>query len=296
MKEMLSYKHIYHAGGITDILKHTCLLSVILHLNKKNSPYTFLDLTAGEGIYSIEDERALKTGEAEEGIISLLNSSYSPKALAIKEYLRIEKKAIARGVYLGSPAILYKYLAPSSLLILNDLSKSCIQELRRSLRFIKKEEEDYTNLSFHNRAMCEALIALTPPKTTRGAAFLDPSYEEKTDFNLVKEAIIRAYKKWKTGIYILWYPVLLGKEEKTLRMVEGIEKEISAINPRCSIEKISLKVMEKKKKESIEGKGERHLLTSNLLLINSPYKLLETMTELVSILERIKNESSPTPR
>ena len=70
---MLSYRHAFHAGNHADILKHSLLSLVLQSLHKKDKPFSLIDTHAGAGIYVLDDERAEKTGETAEGIISLLD-------------------------------------------------------------------------------------------------------------------------------------------------------------------------------------------------------------------------------
>ena len=61
---MLSYQHEYHAGNLADVLKHTCLCLILDSLCKKEKPFTIIDSHSGAGIFSLDDERILKTNEA----------------------------------------------------------------------------------------------------------------------------------------------------------------------------------------------------------------------------------------
>ena len=78
---MLSYLHEFHAGNHADILKHVTLLYVLEYLNKKNKPYSFFDTHAGAGLYELDSEEALKTGEAARGIQKLLFQNNIPSEL-----------------------------------------------------------------------------------------------------------------------------------------------------------------------------------------------------------------------
>jgi 23S rRNA (adenine2030-N6)-methyltransferase len=54
----------------------------------------------------------------------------------------------------------------------------------------------------------QGLIARVPPPEKRAICLIDPSYEMKTDYALVMAALARAWKKFPTGVYLLWYPVI----------------------------------------------------------------------------------------
>ena len=52
-----------------------------------------------------------------------------------------------------------------------------------------------------------ALGAYVPPKERRGLVLIDPPFEEADDFTRLSSALAAAYRKWPTGIYMLWYPI-----------------------------------------------------------------------------------------
>ncbi len=37
---------------------------------------------------------------------------------------------------------------------------------------------------------------------------IDPSYEIKSDYDKVAAALAKAWRKFATGVYLLWYPVI----------------------------------------------------------------------------------------
>src|SRR5262249_56059761 len=52
-----------------------------------------------------------------------------------------------------------------------------------------------------------ALNAYLPPRERRGLVLTDPPYEQPDEFARVAEALAGAYRKWPTGIYMIWYPI-----------------------------------------------------------------------------------------
>ncbi len=103
---MLSYQHIFHAGNHADLLKHSVLIQVLDSLNKKEKPYTFFDTHSGSGLYDLEDNRSMKTGEAEKGIglVSKLSADDSlPPAL--ERYLEFVNNYLKKGRDPRSPEI-----------------------------------------------------------------------------------------------------------------------------------------------------------------------------------------------
>lgn len=50
---------------------------------------------------------------------------------------------------------------------------------------------------------------------------IDPPYEMKTDYQAVVSGIAEGYKRFATGTYALWYPVVLRQQIK--RMIHDLE-------------------------------------------------------------------------
>ena len=53
-----------------------------------------------------------------------------------------------------------------------------------------------------------ALVHRLPPPERRGVALIDPSYEIKSDYEAVVAALARAHRRFATGVFLLWYPVI----------------------------------------------------------------------------------------
>ena len=51
------------------------------------------------------------------------------------------------------------------------------------------------------------LKAFLPPVERRGLVLIDPPFEAADEFAKAVEALAKAWRKWATGIYMLWYPV-----------------------------------------------------------------------------------------
>ena len=59
-----------------------------------------------------------------------------------------------------------------------------------------------------------ALKALLPPPSRRALVLIDPPYEDKRDYQRVKETLQDALVRFPTGTYAIWYPVLQRIESK----------------------------------------------------------------------------------
>jgi len=54
--------------------------------------------------------------------------------------------------------------------------------------------------------------AYVPPLERRGIVVVDPPFEEAQDFTRLAHGLETAYRKWASGIYLLWYPIK-GRQE-----------------------------------------------------------------------------------
>ena len=291
---MLSYQHIFHAGNHADLLKHTVLIQVLKALNKKDKPYTFFDTHSGSGLYDLTDNRSLKTGEAEKGILSFDASEVVPSAFA--DYLSFVKTYLSDSRYPGSPEIERRLMRPQDTLILSELHPQEIENLRENM---KKPCDGGPVVQIHNRSGWEMLKALTPPVTKRGAVLIDPSYEEASDYELAADTILAVHKKWTNGIIMLWYPLLAHREGEIEAMLDRITEGARAINQHIEISDLRLEVFDKTAHKEVsleeyrastangEGKNPPRLYGSGMLILNSPWKLEE---EMLSVISYIKNE------
>ena len=312
---MLSYQHAYHAGNHADIIKHLVLSYVINYLNKKPAPYTFFDTHSGSGLYDLLDSRSLKTGEAECGIRSLLdsiqtngifaasdsnknsasNSSFASNSetilpSALKAYLELVDPYIQKKYYPGSPEIERTLLRKSDFLVLSELHPVEVENLKSNIQknpFIKKLDE--CHIQVHKRSGWEMLTALTPPKTKRGAVLIDPSYEELSDYNDACITIHSVLKKWSSGIIMLWYPLLNYRLTEIQQMLDKIIFDAKAINPNIEYTDVRLEVFEKDSHketslEQMDKKNPPRLYGSGILVLNAPWLLKENAQESVEFL------------
>ncbi|MGL4614765.1 MAG: 23S rRNA (adenine(2030)-N(6))-methyltransferase RlmJ [Shewanella sp.] len=201
---MLSYRHGYHAGNYADVLKHTLLLQTLQLMHKKDKPLVYIDTHAGAGGYALTDEFAQKTGEYLEGVAKLWDKPDLPKSLqdyveAVRHFNEDNPQALE--FYPGSPAIVDVELGPKDRMVLHELHSSdhlLLEDYFRGDKQVKVIKGDGL----------KGLIAAVPPLERRALVLVDPSYEIKTDYQDVAETLIKAHKRFATGVFMLWYPVV----------------------------------------------------------------------------------------
>ena len=94
-RNVLSYRHLFHAGNFADVFKHALLARLLIALGAKEKPYCYLDTHAGTGRYDLGHEWAWKTREFENGIGRLWDRKDIPAALA--PYLDVVRSRESEG-------------------------------------------------------------------------------------------------------------------------------------------------------------------------------------------------------
>lgn len=197
---MLSYQHGYHAGNLADVHKHGLLAWVLDYLTGKDKPLTYIETHAGRGIYDLDAEAALKTGEAAAGIA--VAEALFPPDHPYRQRLDETRAAHGPAAYPGSPLIAALGLRESDTLHLAELHPQEAAHLRAAAA-------DW-GAHVYQKDGFELALALTPPTPRRGLLLMDPSYEVKDDYDAIPRHMAAIHRKWNVGILILWYPILRG--------------------------------------------------------------------------------------
>jgi 23S rRNA (adenine2030-N6)-methyltransferase len=192
----MNYRHTYHAGNFADVVKHLAEVAVLTHLLKKEAPFAVIDSHAGRGLYDLTSQEARKTGEAVAGIGTLYGLSGPP---LLERYLALVAESGAK-FYPGSPVIAARLLRPQDRLTAIEKHPDEAAALRQALapwRKARVEEGDgYARL-----------LALLPPPERRGLVLIDPPFEAPDEFETAARVVRDAYRKFTTGIYLIWYPI-----------------------------------------------------------------------------------------
>lgn len=207
---MLSYRHIYHAGNHADILKHIIVSQICQHFTKKEAPFFYLDTHAGIGEYSLESDQAQKNKEFESGIAKLVAQKNLPEPVA--NFVKLVKSMNPNGAlrtYPGSPKVVAHY-----------------QRLKDKMHLCELHPNDFPILASlfpHKRKAnvqkgdgFAAVKATLPPPQKRGFVLMDPPYEVKKDYQTVVDALCDGHKRFSSGTYAIWYPVLSRQQADSL--------------------------------------------------------------------------------
>ncbi|ENY72611.1 protein involved in external DNA uptake [Aeromonas diversa CDC 2478-85] len=215
---MLSYRHAFHAGNHADVLKHAVQALILASLKKKEKPFIVLDTHAGGGLYDLRGEWAQKKAEYADGIGRLWGEQQS--WASIEEYLGAVRAMNDDGTltyYPGSPELSRRLTREQDRVVLMELHNNEVESLRGNM-------EGDERVTVHHRDGFEGLVGLLPPTPRRGLVLIDPPYELKEDYVRVVDTLKKAQKRWATGIYAVWYPILGREADRSRDMLSAIAK------------------------------------------------------------------------
>ena len=265
----MNYRHAFHAGNFADVHKHSVLVHVLLHLQLKPGAFRVIDTHAGSGRYDLCGPQATRSGEWRQGIELIWRAREGGVAHdLIKPYLDAVAALNPGGglrTYPGSPLIAKSLLRAQDRLIACELEPGSAAALATALRGDRRAKA----LTIDGWT---AAAAYVPPPERRGLVLVDPPFEEAADFTHLSDILTVAYRKWPTGIYLLWYPIkdreapdTLARRLRKLSVPNILRSELTAGPPRA----------------------EGGLVGSGLIVVNPPFTLEPDLRILMPALCRL---------
>ncbi|KLI98376.1 23S rRNA (adenine(2030)-N(6))-methyltransferase RlmJ [Luteimonas sp. FCS-9] len=277
----MNYRHAFHAGNHADVLKHVVLLAVCDALAAKPAPCFALDTHAGAGLYSLVDDPARRTGEAEAGIGRLLAAP--PAVPAIARYLdAVAACRAAHGAhaYPGSPWLLAHALRAQDRIACCEVEPGALAALRATVGRDPR-------VAVHGRDGYAACRALLPPrhgaqKFARGLVLIDPPYEaQRAEFDTALSAMREALVRWPQAVQALWYPI---KQRRTLH---GFLRSAGLLQTRSTLV-VELMVRPDDSPLRMNGSG--------LLLLDPPWQLATALAPALDALRGALGETGARTR
>ncbi|MCJ8320594.1 MAG: 23S rRNA (adenine(2030)-N(6))-methyltransferase RlmJ [Colwellia sp.] len=265
---MLSYRHAFHAGNFADVLKHSVLTLVLEYMTRKEKGFLYVDSHSGAGMYQLTDEYAQKTGEYKDGIAKLINSDAENNDIPepLTEYIELIKRlnlGAELNIYPGSPGIARQFMRRQDTSHLFELHPTDIEHLtdfcQRWRKVFVKQSDGY-----------QGVLSLLPPPSRRGLVLIDPPYELKEDYSKAVKTIIKGYKKFATGTYILWYPVVKRA------LVDQMQNQFQASEVKNLLQ-VEFCLSNDTDEYGMTGTG--------LFIINPPWQLAEQLSEILPYLK-----------
>lgn len=261
----MNYQHIYHAGNFADVAKHVALVYCLDALKRKDAAVFALDTHAGRGYYDLGAAEAKKSAEAERGVQRLLQAE--PKAPVLAPYLAALQARPGRRLkrYPGSPALIAAALRAGDRAVFVE----CVPaEARAAQRQLGSNGRIRTEIGDGYAA----LRALLPPPERRGLVLIDPPYESAEELATLLEAFADAHRRWPSGIYLIWYPIVSSAQRRSLHarfQALGIPKMLAA----------DLAIHPDDARAGLAGSG--------LMLVNPPYGADAFLLEAYTAIHRV---------
>lgn len=262
---MLSYRHSFHAGNHADVLKHIVQSLILNSLQQKEKPFVYHDTHSGVGRYDLTHEWSEKTGEYKQGIARVWQQDNIPAELdSYLDAIRQLNQGETLRYYPGSPRVARAHLREQDRMVLTELHPSDNPLLEQEFHLDRQ-------VSIYKEDGFARLKASLPPQERRGLVLIDPPYELAKEYRDVVRAIAQSYKRWATGIYAIWYPVVNRCDiDDMLEGLQGLEIR--------KILQIELGVA--------PDTNERGMTASGMIVINPPWTLESQMQTILPFLKQ----------
>ena len=278
---MFSYRHAFHAGNHADVLKHLVLVAVLRYMTDKPVALTAVDTHAGAGLYRLDSEWAQTSAEAAEGLQQLVTGLKEWKgelSPLIQDYLDLVAEFNPKGQwtrYPGSPFVINHLLREQDKIKLFELMPSDAKLLEQHVAQL----EAGRRVAVLREDGFEGLKKFLPPPSRRSLVLIDPSYELKTDYARVASVIQDSLKRFSTGTYMVWYPVIGRPEAHDLpRRLRTLTQQAGKSWLHATLTIKSGKTPHLPVSLQDEAKAPRPgLPASGIFLINPPYTLVKTL-------------------
>ena len=258
---MLSYRHGFHAGNHADVLKHWACVLMAEYMGEKGKPYWYVDTHSGAGVYSLDSEQSAKTNEYKEGIQALWNKKVPKVFSSYFDIIKSLNKSDELKLYPGSPWFVAQCLDQGDRARLFELHPQDYKLLNRNFggnRSIKVEQQD----GF------AGLKAILPTLTKRALVVIDPPYEQMKEYELVVQNITESLKRFATGVYVVWYP-LINRNEKQ-KASEKMVSKLKKLGAKSTLD-VSFWVSGEDEEAGMYGSG--------LFILNPPWNLERQLNE-----------------
>ena len=271
----MNYRHAFHAGGFADVIKHIVLVRILTYLHEKPAAFRVIDSHAGAGLYDLTSEEAGRGGEWLTGIARIMQARFSQSAAALlKPYLDIISAFNPQGpsqlvAYPGSPLIARAMLRPQDRLTACEVEPSArrrlIDALRRDVQARVVDLDGWV-----------ALPAFVPPNERRGLVVIDPPFEAKDEFERLAQGLAKAFAKWQSGIFLLWYPA--KSRSQTDELARHAAHSVASARPPGKCLRLEFSIAPQTQGSTLASCG--------LLIVNPPWTLQAELTTILKELER----------
>jgi len=210
----VNYRHDFHAGNFADLVKHACLLAALGRLTERPGPILAIDTHAGAGVYDLTGAMAVRSGEADAGVVRLAADDRAPEPFAsLKAAIRKLNPDGGLRLYPGSPWLIAWMLRPGDQLIACELRPDDRGRLERVL------------FGFRARVLGQDGYAAAASQARPGQSLLvliDPPFERPDDYDRIVTATAAVLRRNRQAVILVWLPL------KDLETFDGFLRRLEA--------------------------------------------------------------------
>jgi 23S rRNA (adenine2030-N6)-methyltransferase len=278
-------------------------MAVLRHLTQKDTALTVLDTHAGAGLYRLDGDYAQTSGEAADGIVRLAqwNKPTAPRspalakllepglAPALADYLELVNSLNPGGtlrVYPGSPFITQQLLNERDKLKLFELHPTDAKTLDANMAQLEAGRQ----VAVLREDGFEGYKKFLPPPARRSLLLCDPSYEIKSDYPRVAAMMGDALKRFATGTYMVWYPIIPRPE------AHDLPRKLKTLATKLGKSWLNASLTVKSSKHTTDAQGDTQrpgLPASGVFVINPPHtlkaKLQAALPQMAGLLAQDRN-------
>lgn len=196
----MNYRHAFHAGNFADLLKHAALLEILARMQAESGALQVIDTHAGAGAYDLRSEAARKSGEAQAGIVRLLEAQDAPAAFdALKAAVSRFNGGGPPHLYPGSPALIVQAQRAADSYLACELRPGEHRLLQQTLA-ARKTAEALLSDGF------AAASARLDPKTAN-LVLIDPPFEAADDYDRIAATVKAVLARRSQACLAIWVPL-----------------------------------------------------------------------------------------
>ena len=189
-------------------------------------------------------------------------------------------------IYPGSPFIEQKFLSGRDKLKLFELHPTDFKSLSGNIEQLGVGRQ----VTVAREDGFEALKTFLPPPARRAMVLCDPSYEMKTDYARVAACMADAVKRFATGTYVVWYPIIPRPE------AHDLPRKLKTLAVKAGRSWLNATLTVKSSKLTTDTAGEvvrPGLPASGMFIINPPHtlkaELQAALPQMVALLGQDRN-------
>jgi 23S rRNA (adenine2030-N6)-methyltransferase len=200
----LNYRHAYHAGNFADLVKHACLTAALARLKGDAAPLEVIDTHAGAGLYDLEGEAAMKSGEAAQGVVRLMAEKAAPAQFdRLKSVIGKINAAGRLKLYPGSPFLIAAALRPQDRLAAYELRPDDFILLTTALKGARAPNAQ----AFQKDGFAAATQQIATAKSARTLVLIDPPFERGDDYAQILRTARSLLRRDPAAVVMVWLPL-----------------------------------------------------------------------------------------